>query len=122
MGEPRIVAWSDATRLHPLRGKQADAMRLQPYIVSAMVVCTVAALLLGCGESDVTSPETTPEVANQPPWITPLPTSVFHDEEYHQQVYVSDPDGDSTSTWAVVLPVWLTFSAAEIQEYAKWCN
>lgn len=59
--------------------------------------------LFGCGLTEPT---------NRPPTLDSPALSVFHDEEYHQQIRVSDPDGDAVSVRAVTLPGWLTFDPA----------
>ena len=77
-------------------------------IARVLVWLSLGASLGGCRDATVTSPAD----ANHPPRIVAPPLTVFHDSEYRQTVEVVDPDGDSLTVQAVVLPTWMSFDPA----------
>ncbi len=82
-------------------------MKLIP-LWSRSAACLLGALI-GSGCGDVAGPSPTP--VNHRPRIREPALSVLHDREYRETIVVEDPDGDSVTVQAVILPEWMTFDS-----------
>ncbi len=75
---------------------------------SRSVVCLAGAVITsGCG--DAAGPSPAP--VNRRPHILAPALSVLHDREYRETIMVEDPDGDSITVHAMILPEWMTFDS-----------
>lgn len=82
-------------------------MKLIPAWSRAVAWLVGAVIASGCG--DAAGPSPTP--VNRRPRIVAPALSVLHDREYRETIVVEDPDGDSVTVSAEILPEWMTFDS-----------
>jgi hypothetical protein len=80
---------------------------MRPYRHSAVetVAVLLALLSVACGDSPTSAD------GNRPPVIEQPLTVIDHDQTYSETIRVSDPDGDTVSVTATLLPAWLSFDS-----------